>query len=81
MKMVCCITYTILVYFILVPAEVHNLQFDILNSTSVLVQWSEPTVTNGIITSYEVNISVLTEFMKRHIQNNINITIQLGKAM
>ena len=31
---------------------------DILSNTSVLVQWSEPTVPNGVITSYEVNVSI-----------------------
>ena len=34
------------------------MSIDILNNESVLVRWSEPTVPNGIITGYEVNISV-----------------------
>ena len=52
------------------------------NSTSVLVQWSEPTVPNGIITSYEVNVSILMEFKYYRSINgtNVFIVLQLGES-
>ena len=52
----------------------------IVNSTSVLVQWSEPTVPNGNITSYMVNISRLNEVLQTIVVKREFITLtMLGK--
>ena len=51
----------------------------ILNSTSVLVQWSEPTVPNGNITSYEVNVSGLNKVLQT--KNEKGIITMLGKSL
>ena len=61
-----------------------NLEFHILNSTSVLIQWSEPTVPNGIVIEYEVIIcmTMMMDFKKVRLQRNSNLTvIHLGKTM
>ena len=43
----------------LVPEEVQDLVVDILTSISVLVHWREPAVPNGVITSYEVYVTIV----------------------
>ena len=44
----------------------HNLTVTVINKTTVEVEWNRPTVPNGIIIGYEVNISI-----SRKVQRNL----------
>ena len=70
---------------ILVPEKVQHLLVDFLNSiTSVTVQWSEPAVPNGVITSYEVNVSIaelnaiVDIIYMEDLELETNVTVDIG---
>ena len=48
--------YDCFVFIIAVPGEPQKLMVQIINSTAVIVSWSHPSFTNGIIINYELCI-------------------------
>lgn len=67
----------------LVPGEIHNLTITVVSNTTATVEWSRPSIPNGIIIGYEVNVSVLRELQRSHFYGNLNfrelsVEIRLG---
>ena len=50
--------FIIIFYYLLVPGIPGNLFVNEINSTAITVSWVEPSITNGIITMYEIVYSL-----------------------
>lgn len=51
----CCDRYDCHVFVIAVPSVVLDVQWKVLNSSTVRVSWKEPQHTNGMIKQYEIS--------------------------
>ena len=62
--------------FILAPEAVTDIVYAVLTPSTIAVQWVEPSIPNGIITHYEVNLTVesYVTVSKNLTNNNIFIS-------
>ena len=64
--------YIVLIYYFVItvaPEAVTDIIYDVLNSTAIRVHWIEPSIPRGIITQYEVNVTVISSY------DNFNVII------
>ena len=62
-----------------VPEEVQNPSVQKINFTHIALNWEEPLVPNGIITHYEINLTVIDKVENQTRTKYPGYIIELGK--